>query len=286
MASPSGAFAQRAALALIAALALAGCNGLGAVGMPPDARVAEVEPDQTGASAVNIASLTDVIQRNPNDSAAYNTRGAAYARIGRYQSAIDDFGHAVQIDPNFAAAYVNRGGPSGSLGYPSTDATSMGRQLFQQGALAGLPVQLVNGSILTKWAALGYESGGSGSPTGSATSFLTFRATSGSLQSFQGAMILSQTSGSLAGSTFAVTGLILSQYVALGGASGNLGAPLNDEYSTAAGVRQQNFEGGFAGYASGATSASVVVSVRSPVVTATPSLVLSGSFVHLTVGGF
>ena len=184
------------------------------------------------------------------------------------------------------AAYVNRGGPSGSLGYPSTDATSMGRQLFQQGALAGLPVQLVNGSILTKWAALGYEGGGSGSPTGSATSFLTFRATSGSLQSFQGAMILSQTSGSLAGSTFAVTGLILSQYVALGGASGNLGAPLNDEYSTAAGVRQQNFEGGFAGYASGATSASVVVSVRSPVVTATPSLVLSGSFVHLTVGGF
>jgi tetratricopeptide (TPR) repeat protein len=107
MASGSGNSA-RGALALLAALALAGCNSLGMASAPPDAHVAEVEPDQTGASAVNIASLSDVIQRNPNDSAAYNTRGAAYARIGRYQNAIDDFTHAVQIDPNFVAAYVNR----------------------------------------------------------------------------------------------------------------------------------------------------------------------------------
>jgi uncharacterized protein (TIGR03437 family) len=183
-------------------------------------------------------------------------------------------------------AYLNRGGPAGSLGYPIADATSTGRQLFQQGALAGSPVQLVNGSILTKWAAIGYESGVAGSPTGAATSFLTFRATSGSMQSFQGAMILASTNGPLAGSTFAVTGLILAQYIAAGGSSGNLGAPLNDEYTNLAGLREQDFEGGLATYASGASSANVVISPRTPVVTATPSSVLSGSFVHLTVGGF
>ncbi len=44
---------------------------------------------------------------------------------------------------------------------------------------------------------IGYESGVAGFPTGSATGFLTFRATSGSMQSFQGAIILSETSGSL-----------------------------------------------------------------------------------------
>jgi uncharacterized protein (TIGR03437 family) len=184
------------------------------------------------------------------------------------------------------AAYLNRGGPSGSLGYPSADATSLGRQLFQQGALAGSPVQLVSGSILTKWASIGYESGVSGFPTSAAISFLTFRATSGSMQSFQDAMILTQTSGSLTGSTFAVTGLILAQYIGAGGASGDLGAPLNDEYSNSAGLRQQDFEGGSVTYASGAASANVVISPRAPVVTATPSSVLGGSFVHLTVGGF
>ncbi len=183
-------------------------------------------------------------------------------------------------------AYMNRGGPAGSLGYPMADATSGGRQLFQQGALAGSPVQLVNGSILAKWGAIGYEGGAAGLPTGAATSFLTYRATSGSAQEFQGAMILTQTSGSLAGSTFAVTGLILAQYVAAGAAAGNLGAPINDEYTNGSGLREQDFEGGAATYAAGAAAASVVLSPRAPVVTATPSTVISGSTVHLTVGGF
>lgn len=184
------------------------------------------------------------------------------------------------------AAYLSLGGPTGSLGYPAADATAAGRQNFQQGVLAGSPVQLVTGGILTKWAAAGYEAGADGSPTGPATGFLTFRATSGLSQSFQGATILSQTSGSLAGSTFAVAGLILAQYAANGAASGNLGAPMNDEYTASSGLRQQDFEGGSVSYSAGATVAAVTISPRIPVVTATPASVLSGSFVHLTVGGF
>jgi uncharacterized protein (TIGR03437 family) len=184
------------------------------------------------------------------------------------------------------AAYLNLGGAAGSLGYPTADATATGRQNFQQGVLAGSPVQVVTGGILTKWGAAGYEGGAYGSPTGAAAGFLTFRATSGLAQTFQNATILTETSGSLAGSTFAVTGLILAQYIANGGASGSLGGPINDEYTASSGLQQQDFEGGSANYSPGATSASVTISPRVPVVTATPSTVLSGSFVHLTVGGF
>ena len=49
-----------------------------------------------------------MIQRNPNDPSAYNTRGAAYARVGSYSDAIADFTKAVQLDPNYAPAYTNR----------------------------------------------------------------------------------------------------------------------------------------------------------------------------------
>ena len=100
--------AVRPAAVLCAALALAACSEtLGPLQGAPS-KVAEVDADNPGANAGNIASLTDVIQRNPSDSVAYNTRGIAYAKAGNYKSAIDDFTKAVQIDPKFNAAYTNR----------------------------------------------------------------------------------------------------------------------------------------------------------------------------------
>ncbi|HEU6442049.1 MAG TPA: tetratricopeptide repeat protein, partial [Microvirga sp.] len=90
----------------LTALSLAACSTVG--GGAPTQRIAVVEEDTQGTSQVNIASLSDVIQRNPNDPGAYNTRGAAYARIGRYSDAIADFSKAIQLDPNYAPAYTNR----------------------------------------------------------------------------------------------------------------------------------------------------------------------------------
>ena len=58
--------------------------------------------------------------------------------------------------------YLALGGPAGSLGYPQSDATAGGRQMFQGGALAGSPVQLVTGAILAEWGTLGYRDGLSG----------------------------------------------------------------------------------------------------------------------------
>ncbi len=60
-------------------------------------------------SAANLDSLTAVVERTPNDPNAYNIRGAALGKAGRYDDAIADFNRALQINPRFAQAYANRG---------------------------------------------------------------------------------------------------------------------------------------------------------------------------------
>ena len=67
-----------------------------------------VEFDKAQGSSQNISSLTEVVNRNPRDANAYNVRGAAYGRAGRYSSAIDDFNTALRLNSQFADAYSNR----------------------------------------------------------------------------------------------------------------------------------------------------------------------------------
>jgi len=106
------AFPRRRAMtlaALAAGLALAGCDGMSALGSRSRAvPVVEMSEDCATIQA-NVASVSEVIQRNPNDPQGYNTRGAAYARCGRFQEAITDFGNALRADPAFYTAYLNRG---------------------------------------------------------------------------------------------------------------------------------------------------------------------------------
>ncbi|WP_204334063.1 hypothetical protein, partial [Klebsiella pneumoniae] len=56
------------ALALTA-VGLAGCETVGSAAAPR--QFAVLETDTTGATNTNIASLSEVVQRNPNDAAAY-----------------------------------------------------------------------------------------------------------------------------------------------------------------------------------------------------------------------
>ena len=98
--------AMRAGLAGIAlaaaAIALAGCETAG-VGSQ---LATTIDADQ--GSQENIASLTEVIRANPSDPAAYNVRGSAFGRAGRYQDAMRDFDQAIALNPRFFEAYANR----------------------------------------------------------------------------------------------------------------------------------------------------------------------------------
>src|SRR4030095_14975467 len=93
-----------AACALLGAALLAGCTtgGLGT-------SVPEEQDSAQAASPANIASLTEVVQRNPNDAQAYNMRGSVLGRAGRNQEALADFDRAIALDANYAQAYANRG---------------------------------------------------------------------------------------------------------------------------------------------------------------------------------
>jgi uncharacterized protein (TIGR03437 family) len=182
-------------------------------------------------------------------------------------------------------AYTLNGGPTAILGYPSSDLSAGGTQLFQGGALAGSPVQLVTGSVLTKWAAANYESGPLGIPTAAQAPFTSQSGYAGFSQSFAAGTIFAISNGSLAGQAFQSAGLILARYLALSGPAGEMGVPLSDPVTTA-GVARQNFENGYIDLQPGASAAVEHLSPRVPAISATPSTVLPGGRLHLSITGF
>ena len=118
------------AVVTAAGLMLGGCDvGLGGGGLSASSpRIAEVEaPD--GSFSQNITSLNDVVKRNPNAPEPYNTRGAAFARAGRYQDAINDFSQAIRLDPNHASAYTNRALAERQIGKNDIALADFGRAI-------------------------------------------------------------------------------------------------------------------------------------------------------------
>ena len=214
-------------------------------------------------------------------------QGADPASTARYLLAKPDrFPAAYVVTGEILKRYEELGGPAGSLGYPASDPTPGGRQLFENdSALAGAPVRVVSGAILAKWAVLGYEAGAAGPPSEEASAFLTFTGTGGNMQPFRDGAILAGQTGPQAGHTFLVRGLILARYAALGMAGGSLGMPANEEFG-AEGRRRQDFEGGYIDYAAGDKEAAVHQNERRPTVGAAPNVVIAGSRVRLTVSGF
>lgn len=197
----------------------------------------------------------------------------------------DDSPNAYLLTGTILSAYLDLGGPTGTLGYPATDATAAGRQLFAGGALAGNPPQLVTGAILTRWAQQSYEAGAAGLPRGAAGQVLSFAATLGTSQSFAGGAYVAHQTGSLTGRAFLIGGLMLAKFNALGGPGGTLGLPTGDEFATG-GRRRQEFEGGALSYAAGEAEATLEERARKPQISATPGTVAAGSRIRIAAGGF
>jgi hypothetical protein len=126
--------------------------------------------------------------------------------------------------------YTQLGGAAGSLGYPVSDGTGSGHQLFQNGALAASPARLITGAILAKWKTLNFEAGPAGLPTAEATAIVASTGNKAQQQTFAKGTIFAETSGTHAGQAQLVSGLILARYMALGGAAGAFGLPVSDAF--------------------------------------------------------
>src|SRR5260370_4471085 len=182
--------------------------------------------------------------------------------------------------------YNQLGGAAGSLGYPVSDGTGSGHQLFQNGALAANPARLVTGAILAKWQALNYEAGPAGLPTADATALVASTGNKAQKQTFAKGTFFAETSGPHAGQAQLVSGLILDRYMAIGGASGAFGLPVSDAFGLD-GRTHQDFEGGYIDYGPGDSAAIEHGAQRRPQISTTPTgAVVAGSRLRLSVNGF
>jgi tetratricopeptide (TPR) repeat protein len=86
----------------IAALPLAGCATLG------NPAASDNDAPLYATSQSNLTSLSEVVEKHPEDPQAYNMRGSVYGEAGRYEQALADFSKAISLDPNYAQAYANR----------------------------------------------------------------------------------------------------------------------------------------------------------------------------------
>jgi len=200
-------------------------------------------------------------------------------------AAPDLAGAAYVVTGALLTAYDGLGGAGGTLGYPLSDSSAGGTQLFAGGALAGSPIHLVAGLVLSKWQALGYETGVAGAPEGDAAPFSTIDADTGVSQAFAQGAIYAATAGPRAGQAYFVPGLILAAYAGAGGAAGSLGMPVSDE--TANGAQySQAFEGGAISYSAGAAAATVQAAPRNPAVLVAPATVTAGGHAVFAIAGF
>ena len=81
-------------------LTLSACQTNDAIDLPA--------AEKAQGSEANIASLSAVVDRNPNDAEAYNVRGTAYGRAGMLSQALRDFNRAIALNRRFHQAFANR----------------------------------------------------------------------------------------------------------------------------------------------------------------------------------
>lgn len=246
----------------------------------PTATVSKAFQDAVARNRLNVVlpNPTSVVRTVGGYTQALSLVSGGLALIA--QSDNSTFAYA--LAGALSTTYTANGGFGGALGYPASDASAGGTQLFESGAaLAGSPIRVVPAAIRKRWSTAGYETGVLGPPTTDAIGYVSPFGAFGVSQAFTGGAIYSVG----ANSAYISAGIILNQYLALSGPLGVLGAPRGD-ISTNGAVTRQNFENGYIDYQTGATSAVPHINVRKPVVSATPVRVAPGGRVRLAVSGF
>ena len=246
----------------------------------PSAAVSKAFQDAVARNRLNVVlpNPTSVVRTAGGYTQSFSLTPGGTATIS--QSDKSTVAYALTGAP--ATFYIANGGFGGVLGYPASDASVGGTQLFESGAaLAGVPIRVVPAAIRHKWSTVGYENGILGAPTADAANYVSAFGASGVGQSFSGGAIYSNG----ANSAFFSSGPILAQYVTLNGLTGPLGAPVGD-ISTNGSVTRQNFENGYIDYQAGAASAVPHLNARKPAVSALPGRVAPGGRVRLSVSGF
>ena len=184
-------------------------------------------------------------------------------------------------------AWQSLGGAGGSLGYPVSDLSAGGTQRFEGGAaLAGNPVRLVSGGILTKWGLLGYETGTAGAPLSDAFRLLPLSAQIRvRRRASPAAPSYNATAGPRSPQAYFVTGLIPAALQRSRRTGGDYGMPTSDEFVTA-GVHQQNFEGGNMTWSQGDTAAKEHAAAKIPGLIVSPAALSAGSRARFAIVGF
>ena len=191
---------------------------------------------------------------------------------------------AFLLTGSLLSAFEANGGFTGGLGYPTADASAGGTQSFTGGALSGSPVRVVTGAILTRWNALGADLGPLGPPASAVLTGFTLNGIGVTYQQFRLGMITLAAAGANAGRALVTSPTFFAKYQSLGGPTGELGAPVNEEFLTAAGLRQE-YDGAFLDYSQG-LPIQVTAKARKPQITVTPNAVLPGGRYRVAVGGF
>jgi uncharacterized protein (TIGR03437 family) len=223
--------------------------------------------------------------------------GAPVQRMGaghyqEFQDASTGLPYLVAVPDPGSTGYVVKGeilgrlsalgGLTGLLGYPSSDETAGGRQMFSgRYALAGRPVRVVQAPLLDRWAKAGYETGALGSPLADVSQAMSFTGAPGIFQRFANGLLAASNADLR---TYAVAPPLLARYLALDGPVGDLGLPAAEEV-TVDGVRRQLFEGGSLTQPEGAEVA-VHLEPRKPALLITPNPVTAGSRLRIAAGGF
>ncbi|MDZ4799551.1 MAG: papain-like cysteine protease family protein [Bryobacteraceae bacterium] len=178
------------------------------------------------------------------------------------------------------ARYEELGASAGALGFPTSDAAASGRQDFERGTLAGTPPRLVTGTILTRWAQSGYESGPAGLPVAEVVQGTSFTASAATSQAFTTGVIVSGPKG-----TYLIRDRAAEYYLEQGGILSALGLPTGEQPGSGPTFRQE-FEGGTLEYSSDATDIKITPRPRTPAISVSPASPLPGSRVRIAVSGF